>query len=287
MNEPHGLSKAFLNAASGKAAGLLKEELEFWNNQQKSGDKAELKLARDLPDDTPEFILQTISGFEKDAADFCFAEAKGRVLDAGCGNGNLLLRALNDARTANRVTQFVGMDFSSNMLDRATRRAGGKAIFLQGSVTNLPFRDRTFDWIVSSGVLTCLPSCRDTAEALREFNRILKPGGILMLDFFNRVSHYTLIRKYLLREPINPPEYVSPSDFREGLEKAGFKVLAHRGFDFKPCQGYLFMSRWRPVLDPCFVQERLSQYMEQRVVPKRPALSLLGYRVYARCIKVK
>jgi len=285
MGGPRDLSRAFLNGASGKAASLQKEELEFWDNQKRRGYEVELKLARDLPDDTPDFILQKISEFEKEAADFCFAGAEGRVLDAGCGNGNLLLRALNDDRIANRAMQFIGMDFSSNMLGRAARRADGRAVFLQGSVTSLPFHDQSFDWIVSSGVLTCFPSCKDTAEALQEFNRVLKPGGVLVLDFFNRISHYTMLRKHLFREPINPPEYVSPADFREDLEEAGFQVLAHRGFDFKPCQGYLFMSRWRPVLDPFFIQERLSQFIERKVVPKKPALSLLGYRVYARCIK--
>ncbi len=287
MDKSRDLSRTFLKGALGKATNLQKEELEFWDNQKRSGYEVELKLARDLPDDTPDFILRMISGFEKEAADFCFAGAEGRVLDAGCGNGNLLLRALNDDRIANRVTQFIGMDFSSNMLERAARRADGRAVFLRGSVTSLPFQDQSFDWIVSSGVLTCLPSRQDTAEALQEFNRVLRPGGGLVLDFFNRISHYTLLRKHLFREPINPPEYVSPADFREDLEKAGFKVLVHRGFDFKPCQGYLFMSRWRPVLDPCFIQERLSQFMEQKVVPKNQALSLLGYRVYARCTKEK
>jgi ubiquinone/menaquinone biosynthesis C-methylase UbiE len=287
MDKSRYLSGAFLNRTNDKAVNLQKEELEFWDNQKRSGYEVELKLARDLPDDTPDFILQLISEFEKEAADFCFAGAEGRVLDAGCGNGNLLLRALNNDRIVSRATQFVGMDFSSNMLGRAARRADGRAVFLQGSVTCLPFQDQSFDWIVSSGVLTCLPSCRDTADALQEFNRVLKPGGVLVLDFFNRVSHYTLLRKHLFREPINPPEYVSPADFREDLEEAGFQVLIHRGFDFKPCQGYLFMSRWQPLLDPCFIQERLSQFMERKVVPKRQALSLLGYRVYARCIKEK
>ncbi len=205
------------------------------------------------------------------------------MLDAGCGNGNLLLKALNSKRA--KGTRFIGMDFSSNMLGRAARRADGRAGFLQGSVTHLPFQDQSFDWLASSGVLTCLPTCQDATEALREFKRVLKPGGILVVDFFNLTSHYTLLRKYLFRELINPPEYVSPANFWEALEDAGFRVLTYRGFDFKPCQGYLFMSRWRSILDPCFVQERLSHFLESRIMPRWPELSLLGYRIYVKCIK--
>jgi SAM-dependent methyltransferase len=269
---------------------LQKEELEFWEDQKRCGEEIDLKLARDLPDDTPDFILKMMGDFEEVASRFCFSGAHGRVLDAGCGNGNLLLRALKNKtgrENAERsALQIVGMDFSGNMLGRAAFRAADddRAGFLQGSVTSLPFQDQSFDRVVSSGVLTCLPNTLAAARALQEFYRVLKPEGILVVDFFSRVSHYTLIRKHLFREPINPPEYVSPAEFQSSLQEAGFAVLAFRGFDFKPCQGYLFMSRWRPVIDPGFFQERLSRMLVRRMQPGK-GLNLLGYRIYVKCIK--
>jgi len=270
-----------------KASCLQKEELMFWERQNKSGDEADLKLARDLPDDTPRFILNMLNDFEKDAAKFCFSGAKGRILDAGCGNGNLAQRVLRGEAIEKDTIRFIGMDFSRNMLSRAVLRAkeDPKASFLQGSVTHLPFRDQSFDWVACSGVLTCLPTLRDAEDALGEFSRVLVPGGILVVDFFNRISHYTLLRRYLFGETINPPEYVSPSEFKKDLENAGFLVLEYRGFDFKPCQGYLFMSRWRPLIDPCFIQERLSRFLERKVMVYRPELSLLGYRIFVKCVK--
>jgi ubiquinone/menaquinone biosynthesis C-methylase UbiE len=267
------------------------EELKFWESQKRCGEEIDLKLARDLPDDTPDFILKIMGDFEEDAADFCFSGAQGRVLDAGCGNGNLLVRALKNkkiqAKAKRGGLQFIGMDFSGNMLGRAALRTGGddRTGFLQGSVTGLPFRDLSFEWVVSSGVLTCLPNTQAATRALQEFYRVLKPEGILVVDFFSRISHYTLIRKHLFREPINPPEYVSPAEFQRALEDAGFAVLACRGFDFKPCQGYLFLSPWRKVIDPCYFQERLSRFLERKVLPRRPGLNLLGYRIYVKCIK--
>ncbi|HUI39578.1 MAG TPA: methyltransferase domain-containing protein, partial [Methanothrix sp.] len=191
------------------------------------------------------------------------------------------------------ATRFVGMDFSCNMLSRAASRAAGLsrakgeccADFFQGSVTRLPFRDRSFDWLVSSGVLTCLPSPEDASDALREFHRVLRPGGVLVVDFFNSASHFTLARKHLFREAINSPEYVTPSDFLAELDDAGFQIVTYRGFDFKPYQGYLFMSRWRKLIDPFFLQERLSRIIEIRAVPRLPWLSLFGYRIYVKCIR--
>ncbi|MDD4161569.1 MAG: class I SAM-dependent methyltransferase [Methanothrix sp.] len=271
-------------------SSLQKEELEFWEDQKKCGNGIDLKLARDLPDDTPDFILKMMGDFEEEASRFCFSGAQGRVLDAGCGNGNLLLRALKNKtgreKAENSALQIIGMDFSGNMLGRAALRAGGddRAAFLQGSVTSLPFRDQSFDRVVSSGVLTCLPNTEAAAGALQEFYRVLKPEGFLVVDFFSRISHYTLIRKHIFREPINPPEYVSPAEFQSSLQEAGFAVLSFRGFDFKPCQGYLFMSRWRPLIDPGFFQERLSRLLVRRMPPGN-GLNLLGYRIYVKCIK--
>jgi ubiquinone/menaquinone biosynthesis C-methylase UbiE len=273
-----------------------KDELDFWEGQERCGDEIDLKLARDLPDDTPDFILKMMGEFEEEASRFCFSGAQGRVLDAGCGNGNLLLRALQNKKIQNEngkaksespALQVIGMDFSGNMLSRAAHRAENddRARFLQGSVTGLPFRDRSFDRVVSSGVLTCLPNTGAAERALQEFYRVLKPEGVLVVDFFSRISHYTLIRKHIFREPINPPEYVSPAEFRRALEEAGFSVLTCRGFDFKPCQGYLFLSPWRKVIDPCYFQERLSRALERRVLPGRQRLNLLGYRIYVKCIK--
>lgn len=299
---------------------LQREELDFWECQTRCGDDADLKMARDLPDDAPDFILKMMAEFEEEAARFCFSGACGVVLDAGCGNGNLLLRALSngygrselmDATGTIGATEklrsppghfrAVGMDFSRNMLSRAALRAeslhrpgGGDATvcpaptaagFLQGSVTSLPFRDQSFNRVVSSGVLTCLPNPDAALFALQEFYRVLRPGGVLVVDFFSRISHYTLLRKHLFRERISPPEYVSPAEFRAWLEDAGFAVLCHRGFDFKLFQGYLFMSRWRPLVDPGFVQERVSRFLERRVLPARPGLNLFGYRIYVKCLK--
>ncbi|MDM7912761.1 MAG: class I SAM-dependent methyltransferase, partial [Methanotrichaceae archaeon] len=212
------------------------------------------------------------------------SDARGLILDAGCGNGNLLMRAIPSLEA-----DYVGTDFSKNMLGRAASRARNEdaknALFLQSSVDRLPFKDQSFDRVICSGVLTCLPSVKEATAALKEFRRVLKPSGVLVVDFFNRMSHFAIIRKHVFRETINPPEYVSPSEFRAELARAGFEILAYRGFDFKLCQGYLFMSRLRPIIDPCFVQERFSRFLESRVVPRLPRMSLLGYRIYVKCRK--
>ena len=261
-----------------------KAERYFWEQLQKEGAEIDIRYARDLPDDTPDFIIDLLAEFEERVAEFCFAGASGRVLDAGCGNGNLIMRALKFLPSE---MEYVGTDFSRKMLSRAEFRAEGipRAHFSQGCINKLPFKDQSFDRVVSSGVITCLSTIEEAKESLAEFNRVLRPGGSLVVDFFNQLSHFSLVRKVLLRESIRPPEYISPGHFRSLLEDAGFDVQDCRGFDYKPYQGYLFMSKWSSFLDPGFMQERFSRLIEAKVAPHLPHINLFGYRIYVKCVK--
>jgi len=121
-----------------------REGLAFWERQWRSGSVCDLKRARHLPNDTPEFILQLQREFEERAEAFCFAGSKGMVLDAGCGKGNLLLKSLETGMIESDNARIIGIDFSSNMLSLARLRAmhDPRAAFVGGCITSLPFADR-------------------------------------------------------------------------------------------------------------------------------------------------
>lgn len=129
------------------------------------------------------------------------------LLDAGCGTGGMLSRIASleaDGDRARRIER-TGLDWSPRALRHA--RARGHARLARGSVETLPFRDRSFDLIVSLDVLYHREVRSDLA-ALREFARCLKPGGraILHLPAFEslRSSHDVAIhtaRRYR-REPL-------------------------------------------------------------------------------------
>jgi len=100
--------------------------------------------------------------------------AKGaRVLDAGCGTGEITARLsalFSDA-------WFVGIDLEEPHLEMARQRCapfGLRVCFERGDVLSLPFEERSFDLVVSRHVLQALP---DAPRALREMARVLKPGG--------------------------------------------------------------------------------------------------------------
>jgi len=105
-----------------------------------------------------------------------------KVLEAGCG------MATDGARFAAAGADYTGIDFSPTALDLARRRFALDGIdgrFIAGSVTRLPFADKTFDLVFSHGVIHHVD---DTAGAVQEFHRVLKPGGTVLVMLYHRGS---------------------------------------------------------------------------------------------------
>ena len=95
----------------------------------------------------------------------------GSVLDVGCGTGAVTLPAQEAVGDGGLV---VGLDLSFAMLHRASAR--GVGLLVTGAVPGLPFRDRAFDGVAASLVLSHIES---SEAALRDMLRVLKRGGWL------------------------------------------------------------------------------------------------------------
>ncbi len=102
-----------------------------------------------------------------------------RVLDVGCGTGNLL-------RTTGRThpaVELTGLDPDEKALARARRKArrAGVAVRLdRGFAQELPYPDGSFDRVFSSLMLHHLDSGSKDA-LLAEVRRVLRPDGVLVL----------------------------------------------------------------------------------------------------------
>ncbi len=96
-----------------------------------------------------------------------------RVLDAGCGSGGLIRRLA----AAEPAWHWTGVDVSPLACELARSRC--PADIREASVTALPFPDATFDAVVSADVLYHV---EDDGAALRELRRVLRPGGIVVLN---------------------------------------------------------------------------------------------------------
>jgi SAM-dependent methyltransferase len=104
----------------------------------------------------------------------CAPDWNGAALDFGCGVGRLT-QALG-----RHFASCVGMDISGSMIRKAqVLNKFAHCRYVQNSEAQLPFLDATFSFIYSNIVLQHIPQ-RLAKEYLREFVRVLAPGGVLV-----------------------------------------------------------------------------------------------------------
>jgi ubiquinone/menaquinone biosynthesis C-methylase UbiE len=113
--------------------------------------------------------------------------ACGSVLDAGCG-------------PAIFTRELVGMglrpccaDLSLGMLKKACSLAklGDQVQWVNCEIERLPFRDETFDNLIAIGVLAY---ANYTLNAVREITRVLRPGGLLIVQCSNSLAPTPIIQ---------------------------------------------------------------------------------------------
>jgi SAM-dependent methyltransferase len=131
-----------------------------------------------------------------------------RILDAGCGTGGML-RALIE----------FGRPFGVDFHPRALAHARGRAPVARASVEQLPFASNCFDLLTSFDVLYHRAVVDDQA-ALREFSRVLRPGGSLLL----RVPALESLRG-AHDAVVHTRRRYSRGDLRARLHAAGFRIL--------------------------------------------------------------
>ena len=136
---------------------------------------------------------------------------RGRILDAGCGEGIDLVWVSMSA-----PVQAVGLELSDGGRAATAARLTTvpNARLVQGSVLDLPFRDALFDGAYSYGVVH---HTVDPERAVREIARVLKPASPLLVyvyeDFSGRALHWraTLAAVNIVRQAVSS---LSPRNIR-------------------------------------------------------------------------
>ena len=137
-------------------------------------------------------------------------EKEASILDAGCGTGGLIKALQNQGQH----WKIIGLDYSPLACAYARQRT--KVAIQEGSIEALPFQDKQFDALVSADVISQVD---DGSNALREFARVLKPGGILVIN----VAAYNWMKSYH-DELMDTRHRFRRSRLVSLLQQAGFKI---------------------------------------------------------------
>lgn len=147
---------------------------------------------------------------------------QGKVLDIGCGGGFFIASMLRRAPEAH----FCGVDYSPVSVKKTlafNRRAvrTGQVEAVEGSVSNLPFAEASFDLATASETIYFWP---DPANDVREVFRVLRPGGTFAVCCDS--SNPETAKKYT--ERIRGMKVYTPAELCAFLSGAGFsEIEAH------------------------------------------------------------
>ena len=126
----------------------------------------------------PEEAIESFAGMGN-PFDLGPLDPRQKVVDAGCGAG---LDCLIAAKMVGSEGEVIGVDMTKEMIDKAgsnARATGVKNVtFKRGIFEELPVEDQWADVVISNGSINLAP---DKDAVFRELNRVLKPGGRVLI----------------------------------------------------------------------------------------------------------
>ena len=190
--------------------------------------------------------------FGRDLLELLAPQPGERILDVGCGTGQLA------AEIGDAGAEILGIDSAASMVEQARRNFPGLR-FEQIGATAIAYRDE-FDAVFSNATLHWV---RDADAAAAGISRALKPGGRFVAEFGGRGNVAALVDAVYkelegagMRHPerLNPWYYPGIAEYAAVLERHGLEVTFAALFD-RPTPlegGRPALANWLAMFGTCF-----------------------------------
>jgi len=159
------------------------------------------------------------------------------VLDLGSGSGMDSFIAALKVGASGRIA---GVDMTDEQLEKAERlrkeHPFDNVSFHKSYIENLPFPDKSFDAVISNGVINLVPN---KEKVFAEISRVLKPGGRMVIADIvteKQLPENVVCNSTLWAACIGGAS--QQDDYRSAIEKAGIEILLIRNND-----AYSFISK--------------------------------------------
>lgn len=139
------------------------------------------------------------------------------ILDAGCGTGQTSAFISEEY-----LCHVTSLDCNKVMLEKARERFLSLQLPItvkQGSTENLPFDKESFDFILSESVTTFT----DVSLSIQEFNRVLKPNGVLLAIEMVQEKPIAESKLTSLLHFYGIPQLLTESDWCDSFKRFGFQ----------------------------------------------------------------
>ncbi len=139
-----------------------------------------------------------------------------RIADIACGTGILATRIQAELNPR----EVYGVDMSDGMLEQARARSG-TVHWMKGPAEQLPFEDASLDAVVTTSAFHWF----DQPAAMREFHRVLVPGGLVAVATITPPLPKALERFAPENSVMHSPR---PAEMRTLFTDAGFEITDQR-----------------------------------------------------------
>jgi ubiquinone/menaquinone biosynthesis C-methylase UbiE len=169
-----------------------------------------------------------------------------KVLDCGCGTGRHAIALAKALPEGGRLT---GIDIyntviTGNSLATVRRNARLENVekltdFRQGSITDIPFKDNSFDIISVQSVLHEIHNPDELSQAFREMKRVLKKNGLLCIGEWHSLTPFLIFSMGFLTLMMTTIVFKTKYFWRQKIHQAGLTIVKesnNKGFIVFHCR---------------------------------------------------